>query len=73
MLDPRQIFMSPFMYNIDPTTLALLEKPPSQSNGGGKMTLGNSFRISDILESSENKANTSGERGEFFCYYIISF
>ncbi|VDK53123.1 unnamed protein product [Anisakis simplex] len=62
MLDPRQLFINPFAYNIDPSTIALLGTPPgAQNSAAGKMNLSNSFRISNILESSEEKANTSGE------------
>uniref|UniRef100_A0A914S3J2 Uncharacterized protein n=1 Tax=Parascaris equorum TaxID=6256 RepID=A0A914S3J2_PAREQ len=50
---------------MDPSTAALLGTTPgTQNSAAGKMNLSNSFRISDILDSSEEKANTSGERGE---------
>uniref|UniRef100_A0A915AU79 Homeobox domain-containing protein n=1 Tax=Parascaris univalens TaxID=6257 RepID=A0A915AU79_PARUN len=48
---------------MDPSTAALLGTTPgTQNSAAGKMNLSNSFRISDILDSSEEKANTSGER-----------
>ena len=64
MFDPRQILISPFVYNIDPSTVALLSSAPAQNPGGGKINLNSSFRISSLLESSDEKANTSEEHGK---------
>lgn len=66
LLGPHQVIMNPFTYNIDSSTVALLSTTPgTQNSSAGKMTLSNSFRISDILDSNEEKANTSGENGKF--------
>lgn len=62
MLDPRAFLMNPLLY--DPATLALLQNPPLQANGGGKIlassntnllgsnpsSTNHSFRILDLLE-----------------------
>ncbi|VDK69586.1 unnamed protein product [Litomosoides sigmodontis] len=75
LLDPRQLMMNPFAYSVvDPATIALLNTTSgTQSSNAGKIVTtssnlhstsssGNtSFRISDILDSNEDKANTSGE------------
>ena len=70
MFDPRQVLVNPFVYNIDPAAIAMLSSAPAQNHGGGKIGLNNSFRISDILESSDEKANTSEEHGKpkLFCF-----
>ncbi|CAB3399643.1 unnamed protein product [Caenorhabditis bovis] len=58
LLDPRQ-FLLPALY-LDPTTQALLAQASAQyGNAGGKMTLNNSFRISDLLEPSTNTSDNS--------------
>ncbi|KAK6112175.1 Homeobox domain family protein [Brugia pahangi] len=75
LLDPRQLMMNPFAYSVvDPATIALLSTTSgTQNSSAGKIvtsannlhssnTSGNSsFRISDILDSNDEKANTSGE------------
>uniref|UniRef100_A0A915PL23 Homeobox domain-containing protein n=2 Tax=Filarioidea TaxID=6295 RepID=A0A915PL23_9BILA len=76
LLDPRQLMMNPFTYSIvDPATIAILNTTSgTQSSNAGKIVTtttnnlhgsnssGNSsFRISDILDSNDEKANTSGE------------
>ncbi|VDO09019.1 unnamed protein product [Brugia timori] len=77
LLDPRQLMMNPFAYSVvDPATIALLSTTSgTQNSSAGKIvtsannlhssnTSGNSsFRISDILDSNDEKANTSGENG----------
>uniref|UniRef100_A0A1I7W2T1 Homeobox domain-containing protein n=1 Tax=Loa loa TaxID=7209 RepID=A0A1I7W2T1_LOALO len=75
LLDPRQLMMNPFAYSVmDPATIALLNTTSgTQNSSAGKIVTtssnlhgnnnsGNSsFRISDILDSNDDKANTSGE------------
>ncbi|EFO17313.1 hypothetical protein LOAG_11190 [Loa loa] len=77
LLDPRQLMMNPFAYSVmDPATIALLNTTSgTQNSSAGKIVTtssnlhgnnnsGNSsFRISDILDSNDDKANTSGENG----------
>ncbi|CAI2356776.1 unnamed protein product [Caenorhabditis sp. 36 PRJEB53466] len=56
LLDPRQ-FLIPAFY-LDPTTQALLAQVSAQNSaGGGKISLANSFRITDLLDSSSNPHN----------------
>ncbi|VDN04813.1 unnamed protein product [Thelazia callipaeda] len=70
LLDPRQLMMNAFAYSVvDPASITILNTTSgTQNSNAGKMVTssgnssGNSsFRISDILESTDNKANTSGE------------
>uniref|UniRef100_A0AAF5RXG2 Homeobox domain-containing protein n=2 Tax=Wuchereria bancrofti TaxID=6293 RepID=A0AAF5RXG2_WUCBA len=75
LLDPRQLMMNSFAYSVvDPATIALLNTTSgTQNSSAGKIVTsannlhssnssGNSsFRISDILDSNDEKANTSGE------------
>ncbi|VDM15179.1 unnamed protein product [Wuchereria bancrofti] len=77
LLDPRQLMMNSFAYSVvDPATIALLNTTSgTQNSSAGKIVTsannlhssnssGNSsFRISDILDSNDEKANTSGENG----------
>ncbi|KAJ1358486.1 Homeobox domain [Parelaphostrongylus tenuis] len=59
MLDPRQFLMPTFC--LDPTATSLLSQQPAQNPAGGKLT--HSFRISDLLESPSDKADTSADKG----------
>ncbi|CAI5454219.1 unnamed protein product [Caenorhabditis angaria] len=60
LLDPRQ-FLIPAFY-LDPATQALLAQVSAQSTtSGGKMTLNNSFRISDLLEPSTNSTTSNSQ------------
>ncbi|KHJ99567.1 homeobox domain protein [Oesophagostomum dentatum] len=58
MLDPRQFLMPTFC--LDSATTSILSQQPSQNSGGGKLT--HSFRISDLLESSNEKAEQAQEK-----------
>ncbi|KIH67141.1 homeobox domain protein [Ancylostoma duodenale] len=58
MLDPRQFLMPTFC--LDSATTSILSQQPSQNSGGGKIT--HSFRISDLLESSNDKEEQSAEK-----------
>ncbi|KJH40496.1 homeobox domain protein [Dictyocaulus viviparus] len=58
MLDPRQFLMPTFC--LDPTAASVLSQQPAQNSAGGKLT--HSFRISDLLESPNDKANTSTDK-----------
>ncbi|WKY16048.1 hypothetical protein Q1695_001046 [Nippostrongylus brasiliensis] len=61
MLDPRQFLMPTFCLN--PTAASsLLSQQASSNSGGGKMT--HSFRISDLLESSNDKSDTSVDKDQ---------
>ncbi|GMT33018.1 hypothetical protein PFISCL1PPCAC_24315, partial [Pristionchus fissidentatus] len=62
LLDPRS-FILPSFLQLDPSTLALLSRFPTQSLGGGKVST-NSFRISDILESPPREEKGSPTENE---------